>query len=106
MPAEPIRVTSPSLLVSADSAARVLEEAAKPLDEIQPTGGGGSASDLAGAAVAAAMSARASELAAAVAGAGPAVQMTTTAGVARLQAQDHQNADAIRTVAQQESQWV
>lgn len=102
-----VRVDPPSLLASADSAGQILDEAAAhPGRTSSAHSDRSSASDLAGAAVAAAMSARAAALAAAGAGAGPAVETTTAVGVAQLQAQDEQNAEALRAVAQQDSQWV
>src|SRR6476661_2571269 len=106
MPAE-IRVKSPSLLASADTAARILDEAAAPSSAISPAGiGGASASDAAGAAVAAAMQARAAALTAARAGVGPGVETVTDNGVERLQGQDEQNAEALRAVGQQTTRWV
>ena len=102
MPAESIKVCPPELLASADASAKILDEAAAPAVGGTPSSSKGvAASDVAGAAVAAAISLLEQGFSAAAAPVGEAVESTTQVGVARLESQDDANAEAVRRVGEQ-----
>jgi hypothetical protein len=98
MPAEVTKVSPPALLQAAATAAATADQAAAPHPAAIPHATPGSAADGAWAALAAAMGARQADMSAKVAEKGPAIQAAAQSGVAQLQAQDEQNAEAIGAV--------
>lgn len=99
MVAQPITVRPPALVQAAATAAMTAEQAAAPHPGVVPVASPGSPADGAATSIAAAMSARAAQLSAKLAGKGPQVQATTQSGVAQLQGQDAQNATGLQRVA-------
>jgi hypothetical protein len=97
MPAQSINVTPPALLNAAASVAATAEKAATPPNAV-PHAVPGSTADGAWGTIGAGMAAQSAQMSAAVSGKGPEVQAKTSAGVARLQAQDAENAAQIKAV--------
>jgi len=100
MPAQSTNVTPAQLLAAAASAASTAERAAAPQPGAVPVVAGASPTDAALATVAAGIAADTAQMCAAVAGKGPVVHATTATGVAKLEAQDAENAAQIGSVPQ------
>jgi hypothetical protein len=98
MPAEPIKVNPSQMLQGAASAAATAEQVATPNLGAAPIPKPGSPMDAAAATVAAAMGTQVTQMTAEVAAKGPAVQATTSSGVAQTEATDEQNAERYRAV--------
>ena len=97
MPAQSIKVTPPALLAAAASVAATAEKAAAP-PTVAPHAVPGSPADGAWSTIAAGMATQSAQLSADVAGKGPEVTATTSAGVAQLEGQDADNAAQIQAV--------
>jgi hypothetical protein len=98
MAAEQIKVTPPHMLQAAASAAATAEQVATPNPGAVPIAKPGSSMDGAAVTVAAAMATQVAQMAGQVAGQGPAVQASTSSGVAQTEATDEQNAEGYRAV--------
>ena len=104
MPAQQIKVVPPALLNAAAGVAAAAQEAAAPQPGAVPVAAPASPADGALAAIATEIATQTAQMSAEVAGKGPAVTAKTSAGVARLESQDVQNADDIEAVGMQAEQ--
>lgn len=100
MPAQSIKVIPPSLLNAAASVADGAQRAAAPHPGAVPVAAAGSTGDGALATIATGIAAQEAQMSAEVSGEGPAVLVKTQVGVARLEAQDTDNAMAIQAVGE------
>jgi hypothetical protein len=98
MAAEPIKVNPSRMLAAAASVAATAEHLAVPDPGTAPVPKLGSPMDAAAVGVAAAMGAQVAAMAGQIAEKGPAVQATTSVGVAHTEATDQHNADRYRAV--------
>jgi hypothetical protein len=98
MPAQPIKVTPSQMLQGAASAAATAEQVATPNPGAAPIPKPGSPMDAAAVGVATAMSTQVTQMTGQVAAKGPALQATTSSGVAQTEATDEQNAELYRAV--------
>ncbi|MBP1823043.1 hypothetical protein [Mycobacterium sp. OAE908] len=97
MPAEPIKVNPSQMLQGGASVAATAERAISN-PGAAPIPKPGSPMDTAAASVAAAMGTQVTQMTAQVASKGPALQATTSSGVAQTEATDEQNAERYRAV--------
>ena len=98
MPAESIKVTPSHMVQAAASAAATAELVATPNPGAAPVAKPGSPMDGAAVGIATAMGTQVAQMSGQVAGEGPAVQATTSSGVAQTEASDEQNAELYRAV--------
>jgi len=98
MPAEPIKVNPSQMLQGGASVAATAEQVATPNPGAAPIPKPGSPMDAAAASVATAMGTQVTQMTAQVASKGPALQATTSSGVAQTEATDEQNAERYRAV--------
>src|SRR5690349_3627293 len=98
MSAEPIKVNPSQMLAGGASVAATAGQVATPNPGAAPIAKPGSPIDAAAASVATAMGTQVAQMTAAVAAKGPALQATTSSGVAQTEATDEQNAERYRAV--------
>jgi len=98
VPAQSIRVNPAKMVQAAASVAATAEQVATPNPAAVPAPAAGSPMDAAWSAVAATMGTEVSQMAAAVATKGPAVQGVTSSGAAQMETMDEDNAELMRQV--------
>jgi hypothetical protein len=98
MPANTLHVSPTALLQAAASVAEAAGRVASPHPDTVPVATPGSPADAAWAGVGAGMVSESAEMTTEATAVGPQIQAATQSGVAQLQGQDEQNADAIGAV--------
>jgi hypothetical protein len=98
VPAESIKVNPAKMVQAAATVAATAEQVATPNPAAVPAPAAGSPMDAAWSALAATMGTEVSQMAAAVATKGPAVQGVTSSGAAQMETMDEDNAELMREV--------